>query len=49
MKQKILNHVGIMVALSVVLTFIAAIAVMYGKTNEYMIQDVRNEAEYIRF
>ena len=49
MKQRILNHVGIMVVLSVILTFIAAIAVMYGKYNHYMKQDVRNEAEYIRY
>ena len=47
MKQRILNHVGIMVVLSVILTFIAASAVMYGKYNHYMKQDVRNEAEYI--
>ncbi len=49
MKQRILNHVGIMVVLSVILTFIAASAVMYGKYNHYMKQDVRNEAEYIRY
>ena len=49
MKQRILNHVGIMVVLSVILTFIAARAVMYGKYNHYMKQDVRNEAEYIRY
>jgi two-component system phosphate regulon sensor histidine kinase PhoR len=41
--------VGIMVVLSVILTFIAASAVMYGKYNHYMKQDVRNEAEYIRY
>lgn len=40
---------GIMVVLSVILTFIAASAVMYGKYNHYMKQDVRNEAEYIRY
>lgn len=49
MKQRILNHVGCMVVLSMVLTFIAASFVMYGKYNEYMKQDVRNEAEYIRY
>ena len=49
MKQRILNHVGIMVVLSVILTFIAASAVMYGKYNHYMKQDVRNEAQYIRY
>lgn len=49
MKQRILNHVGIMVVVSVVLTFIAASVVMYGKYNEYMKQDVRNEAEYVRY
>ena len=49
MKQRILNHVGIMVVLSVILTFIAASAVMYGQYNHYMKQDVRNEAEYIRY
>ena len=40
---------GIMVVLSVILTFIAASAVMYGKYNHYMKQDVSNEAEYIRY
>lgn len=49
MKQRILNHVGFMVVLSVILTFIAASAVMYGKYNHYMKQDVRNEAQYIRY
>ena len=49
MKQRILNHVGMMVVLSVVLTFIAATAVMYGKYNHYMRQDVRNEVKYIRY
>ena len=46
MKQRILNHVGIMVVLSVILTFIAASAVMYGKYNHYMKQDVRNAVSY---
>ena len=49
MKQRILNHVGIMVVLSVILTFFAASAVMYGKYNHYMKQDVRNEVQYIRY
>ena len=48
MKQRILNHVGIMVVLSVILTFFAASAVMYGKYNHYM-KDVRNEVQYIRY
>lgn len=49
MKHRILNHVGIMVVLSVILTFFAASAVMYGKYNHYMKQDVRNEVQYIRY
>ena len=49
MKQRILNHVGIMVVLSVILTFFAASAIMYGKYNHYMKQDVRNEVQYIRY
>lgn len=49
MKQRIMNHVGFLVALSIFLTFIAASVVMYEKYNSYMRQDVKNEAEYIRY
>lgn len=48
MKQKILNHTSFVVVLTVLLTFIAASTVMYGKFNVYMKQGVRDEAEYIR-
>ncbi len=48
MKQRILNHVSILVVLSVLLTFIAASVVMYGKFNTYMKEGIRDEAEYVR-
>lgn len=48
MRQRIMNHASFLVVLSVVLTFIAASIVMYGKLNSNMYQDVRNEARYIR-
>lgn len=49
MKQRIMNNVGLLVALSILLTFTAASIVMYEKYNSYMQQDVKNEAEYIRY
>ena len=48
MKQRIMNHASILVVLSVLLTFIAASAVMYERLNNYMRQGVRDEALYIR-
>ena len=49
MKQRIMNNVGLLVALSIFLTFTAASVVMYEKYNSYMQQDVKNEAKYIRY
>ncbi|MDO4337323.1 MAG: ATP-binding protein [Eubacteriales bacterium] len=48
MKQRLMNHGSFLVVLSVLLTFIAASVVMYGKFNTYMKQGVRDEAEYVR-
>lgn len=48
MKQRILNHVSMLVVLSVILTFFAASIVMYSKFNTYIKESVRNEAEYVR-
>lgn len=49
MKRRIMNNVGLLVALSIFLTFTAASVVMYEKYNSYMQQDVKNEAKYIRY
>lgn len=49
MKQRIMNNVGLLVILSVLLTFIAASGVMYDKYNKYMRQGVKDEAEYLRY
>lgn len=49
MKQRMMSHVGVLVVLSILFTFIAASFVMYGKYNAYMYEDVKNEAEYIRY
>lgn len=48
MKQKILNHTSTLVVLSVLLTFLAASFVMYGKFNTYMKAGVRDEAAYVQ-
>lgn len=48
MKQRILNHVSMLVVLSVILTFLAASIVMYSKFNTYIKESVRNEAEYVK-
>ena len=48
MRKRILNYVGFMIILSMVLTFVSASTIMYVKTNEWMEQDVRNEAQYVR-
>lgn len=49
MKQRIMNHVGVLVALGIFLSFLAASGIMYDKYNSYMQQDVKNETEYIRY
>lgn len=49
MKQRIMNHVGVLVALGIFLSFLAASGIMYDKYNNYMQQDVKNETEYIRY
>lgn len=49
MKQRIMNNVGVLVALGIFLSFLAASGIMYDKYNNYMQQDVKNEAEYIRY
>lgn len=41
MKQRIMNHVGFLTALSILVTFFAASVVMYQKYNSYMRQDVK--------
>ena len=48
MKQKILNQVGVLLTCSILITFLAVSLVMYNRFNGYMMQGVRNEAEYIR-
>lgn len=49
MKQRIMNHVGFLTALSILVTFFAASVVMYQKYNSYMRQDVKNESRYLRY
>ena len=49
MKQRIMNNVGLLVALSIFLSFVAASIVMYNKYIGYMYQDVKNEAEDVRY
>ena len=49
MKQRIMNHVGLLAALSILITFFAASIVMYQKYNSYMRQDVKNESRYLRY
>ena len=48
MKQRILNHVSLLVVLSVLLTFFAASVVMYSKFDRSMKDGIQNEAEYVR-
>ena len=40
MKQRIMNNVGVLVALGIFLSFLAASGIMYDKYNSYMQQDV---------
>lgn len=49
MKQRIMNHVGLLVALSILITFFAASIVMYQKYNSYMRKDVKNESRYLEY
>ncbi|HJC12035.1 MAG TPA: two-component sensor histidine kinase [Candidatus Blautia merdigallinarum] len=49
MRQKIMNHVTVLVVLSVLLTYLAASLVMYHKYRGDMEADVIKEAEYIRY
>lgn len=49
MKQRIMNHVGLLAALSILITFFAASIVMYQKYNSYMRQDVKNESRYLEY
>ena len=49
MKQRIMNHVGILAAFSILITFFAASIVMYQKYNSYMRQDVKNESRYLEY
>lgn len=48
MKQKILNHVSLIVVVSILLSFIASSAVFYDKSSQFMKEQVRDEARYIR-
>lgn len=49
MKQRIMNNVCFLVVLSVLISFLAASAVMYQKNSAAIQQDVKNEAEYLRY
>lgn len=44
-----MNYVGILVALSVLITFLAASGVMYQKYSGYVRQGVKDEAEYLLY
>lgn len=48
MKQRILNHASILVVVSVLVTFIAASSVLYGRYAANMKQGVRDEAKYVQ-
>ena len=48
MKQKMMNYCGILVIVSVLLTFISATFIMYNKFSTTMKQGVRDEASYIQ-
>lgn len=47
MRQKLLNSIVSLIAISMLLTFVAASMVMYGKFSENMKQDVYNESQYV--
>ena len=48
MRKKILNHTCILVVVSVLLTFLAAGLVMYGKYNEDLKESVRDSMKYVQ-
>ena len=48
MRQKILKQVGVLLTVSILLTFLGVSLTMYSKFNGYMHDSVREEAEYIR-
>lgn len=48
MRQKILKQVGVLLTVSILLTFLVVSLTMYSKFNGYMHDSVREEAEYIR-
>ena len=48
MRKKILNHTCILVVASVLLTFLAAGLVMYGKYNEDLKESVRDSLKYVQ-
>ena len=48
MRKKILNHTWILVVVSVLLTFLAAGLVMYGKYNEDLKESVRDSLKYVQ-
>ena len=49
MRQRILNHVCLLVTLSVVLTFVAVVGVLYYNIDGSRKETVREEAEYIKY
>ena len=48
MRKKILNHTCILVVVSLLLTFLAAGLVMYGKYNEDLKESVRDSLKYVQ-
>ena len=48
MRQKILKQVGVLLTVSILLTFLVVSLTMYSKFDGYMHDSVREEAEYIR-
>ena len=46
MRQKILKQVGVLLTVSILLTFLVVSLTMYSKFNGYMHDSVREEAEY---
>lgn len=48
MRQKILKQIGVLLTVSILLTFLVVSLTMYSKFNGYMHDSVREEAEYIR-
>ena len=48
MRKKILNHTCFLIVFSVLLTFLAAGLVMYGKYNDDLKESVRDSTKYIQ-